>query len=171
MTERWISTKKHYCKYCNTWIPDTKISRQQHDLTDRHKNNMQRNLSRIQRQDLINRQSGLNAESTAPKATAASSTNMRNAVSNTAAYGYGDRSDMAGYLAAGKKMKFDDLPTREVVVPKAVREVNVGKWEVTQIISKGKNDEETEDGVKKEESPEPAGEALPNLPGNETGKR
>src|SRR5947207_3464833 len=154
MTERWISTKKHYCKYCNTWIPDTKISRQQHESTDRHKNAMQRNLSRIQRQDLINRHAGGQSSAPAtPKATAANSTSMRKAVVNTAAYGYGDRSDMAAYIAKGKKMKFDNLPTMtDVVLPKTVREANVGKWEVTQIIEKEKDTKD--EGIKKEESPD-----------------
>ena len=154
MTERWVSTKKHYCKYCNTWIPDTKLSRQQHESTDRHKNAMQRNLSRIQKQDLINRHaSGQSSAPTAPKATATNSTSMRKSVVNTAAYGYGDRSDMAAYIARGKKMKFDKFPTTEVDLPKRVREANVGKWEVTQIISK-EDEKENDDGVKKEESPE-----------------
>jgi U1 zinc finger len=162
MTERWISTKKHYCKYCNTWIPDTKISRQQHDISDRHKNAMQRNLSRIQRQDLINRHSNPSA-APPPKATAASGTSMRKGVANTAAYGYGDRDDMAAYIAKGKKMKFDNIPSsNDVVLPKSVREANVGKWEVTQVISK-EAEEDEKDEVKKEESPEPNDGEFPPL--------
>ena len=159
MTERWVSTKKHYCKYCNTWIPDTKISRQQHDISDRHKNAMQRNLSRIQRNDLINRHSAPSPATSSRPTAGASSTNMRRGVINTAAYGYGDRDDMAAYIAQGKKIKFDNLNSSNddvASLPKSVRETNVGKWEVTQIISKEQQDEgRRNDGVKKEESSEP----------------
>ena len=152
MTERWISTKKYYCKYCNTWIPDTKLSRQQHDISDRHKNAMQRNLSRIQRQDAINRSS--NPTLTPPRQPAASSANMRNKVVNTAAYGYGERDDMTAFLAKGKKTKYE-IPEQEEIVPLKAREGNVGKWQVTQIVSKEQDREEADDGVKKEESPDP----------------
>lgn len=163
MTERWISTKKYYCKYCNTWIPDTKISRQQHDITDRHKNAMQRNLSRIQRQDAINRSS--NPTLAPPTAAAASSANMRNKVVNTAAYGYGERDDMTAFLAKGKKTKYE-IPEQEEIVPLKAREGNVGKWEVTQILSKEEDKEGVDDGVKKEESPD-----LEEIAVNETTKR
>src|SRR5579859_1413476 len=75
MTERWVSLKKHYCKYCNTWIPDTKVSHQQHNASDRHRNAMQRNLSRIQKNDAIARNSGGNVYNpTAVKATASGGT-------------------------------------------------------------------------------------------------
>ena len=158
MTERWVSTPKHYCKYCNTWFPDTKVQRQQHELSDRHKRNMQRNIARIQRNDLIARQSGLNP--TLPQTTPATGANTRKPVANIAAYGYGDRSDMARYLAEGKKMKLDNIPAPEVPVPQKAREGNVGKWEVTQIITQEK-DEKEKDGVKREESPEPEGVKVP----------
>jgi hypothetical protein len=150
MTERWISTKKHYCKYCNTWIPDTKVSRQQHDISDRHKNAMQRNLSRLQRDQLIARQR--DPSIAAPKTTAANSASVmrRTGAPNTAAYGYGERDDMVKFLADGKKMNFKELPVPEAPIPQSMRETHVGKWEVTQIIAK----EDEVDAVKKEESPE-----------------
>jgi hypothetical protein len=171
MTERWISTKKYYCKYCNTWFPDTKVARQQHDASDRHKNAMQRNLSRIQRQDQINRVSGLDSAPTAPRPTAATGLIMRNKTTNMAAYGYGDRDDMAAFIAQGKKMKFDDLPTNEVPLPKSAREANVGKWEVTQVISKVQDEEENKDRVKKEESPDSETASTTHTTGKESGKR
>lgn len=174
MTERWISIKKHYCKYCNTWFPDTKVARQQHEASDRHKNAMQRNLSRIQRQDQINRISGVNPVSETSKPTAATGVNMRNKTSNMAAYGYGDRDDMAAYIAKGKKMRFDDLPTNEAPLPKSVREANVGKWEVTQVVSKVQDEEESNDRVKKEENSDSETTNIPlatQTMGNEPGKR
>jgi U1 zinc finger len=151
MTERWISTKKHYCKYCNTWIPDTKVSRQQHDISDRHKNAMQRNLSRLQRDQLIARQR--DSSIAAPKPTAASSASVmrRTGAPNTAAYGYGERDDMVKFLADGKKMNFKELPVPEAPIPQSMRETHIGKWEVMQIITKEENGEE---GGVKEESPE-----------------
>ena len=152
MTERWISTKKYYCKYCNTWIPDTKVSRQQHDISDRHKNAMQRNLSRIQRQDAIARSS--NPTLASPRPGVASSANMRNKVVNTAAYGYGERDDMTAFVAQGRRTKYE-IPDEEEIVPLKAREGNVGKWQVTQIISKEQDKEDVVDGVKREESPDP----------------
>jgi len=114
---------------------------------------MQRNLSRLQKDELIKRNSGLNPAVPKPTAVSAASSASRRGPINTANYGYGERDDMIGFLAEGKKMKFNELPTTEVVVPQAAREAKVGKWEVTQIITKEKEDEE-KDGVKKEESPE-----------------
>src|SRR5579871_2244013 len=161
MTERWISTKKHYCKYCNTWIPDTKVSRQQHEQTDRHKNHMQRNLSRLQRDELIKRTSGYNPQPL-PKPAAAKPT-MRNARANMTNYGYGDRDDMVGFIRDGKKMKFDNIPTApapEAYVSKAQREGSLGEWKVSKIVSQEEDGDlrkvELEDEVKKEESPEPS---------------
>ena len=52
-------------------------------------------------------------------------------------------------------MKFDNIPSSSnVELPKSVKESNIGKWEVSQAIPKGPDDE-SKDGVKKEESPEP----------------
>src|SRR5271163_1554113 len=129
MTERWVSLKKYYCKYCNTWIPDTKVGRQQHELTDRHKNAMQRNVARIQREEAIKRhQNPSLAPAAAPKATAAAPNNSRGKTLNTAAYGYGERDDMVGFIAEGKKMKFDDVPMQQAPLPKEKTEGTVGQW-------------------------------------------
>jgi len=117
---------------------------------------MQRNLSRIQRQDAINRSS--NPTLAPPKQAAASSANMRNKVMNTAAYGYGERDDMTAFLAKGKQTKYE-IPEQEEIVPLKAREGNVGKWQVTQIISKEQDQEKVDDGVKKEESPDPEDDA------------
>jgi len=73
---------------------------------------------------------------------------------NTAAYGYGERDDMTAFLAKGKKTKYE-IPEQEEIVPLKAREGNVGKWQVTQIVSKEQDREEADDGVKKEESPDP----------------
>jgi hypothetical protein len=132
---------------------------------------MQRNLSRIQRQDLINRQSNPSL-APAPRATAASGASGRKAVANTAAYGYGDRDDVTAYIARGKKMKFDNLPSsNNVELPKSVKESNIGRWEVSQVISKGQDDD-SKDGVKKEESPEPYTRDVPlNIGTADVGKK
>jgi hypothetical protein len=159
MTERWISTKKYYCKVCNTWVVDNKIQRQQHEQTDKHKNLMQRNLSRLQRDELIKRTSGYDAQALPKPATGKPV--MRNARANMANYGYSDRDDMAAWIREGKKMKFDNLPTApppDVYVPKPQREGTVGEWKVSKIISTegdGLSKVEIESEVKKEESPPP----------------
>lgn len=65
---------------------------------------------------------------------------------------------MVKFLADGKKVNFDNLPTTPVV-KETVKETKIGEWEVTRIIRQSKDDGEAdEDEVKKEESPEPAGE-------------
>src|SRR5579859_4200989 len=168
MTERWVSLKKHYCKYCNTWIPDTKVSHQQHNASDRHRNAMQRNLSRIQKNDAIARNSGGNVYNpTAVKATASGGTRATAAGggpsyagANAAAYGYGARDDMAGWMREAKKINFENLQTETAEVPLKSREVKVGEWEVTQVKRKDEGEDKgdgkvkPEAGVKKEESPE-----------------
>lgn len=94
---------------------------------------------------------------------------MRNAKSNMANYGYGERDDMIGFIRDGKKMKFDELPTaaaqQDTYVPKAEREGNVGQWKMTQVITQDDEDvrkPEIEEEVKKEESPPPKPE-IPHL--------
>jgi hypothetical protein len=119
---------------------------------------MQRNLSRLQRDQLIARQRDPSIP--VPKPTAASSTSImrRTGAPSTAAYGYGERDDMVKFLADGKKMNFKDMPVPEAPVPQKLRETHVGQWEVTQIISK--EEEQEEEGVKKEESPELEGSRM-----------
>ena len=101
---------------------------------------------------MINRSS--NPTLAPPRQAAASSANMRNEVVNTAAYGYGERDDMTAFLAKGKKTKYE-IPEEQEIVPLKAREGNVGKWQVTQIVSKEQDLDEADDGVKKEESPDP----------------
>ena len=60
---------------------------------------------------------------------------------------------MTAFLAKGKKTKYE-IPEQEEIVPLKAREGNVGKWQVTQIVSKEQDQEEGDDGVK-EESPDP----------------
>jgi len=161
MTERWISTKKHYCKYCNTWIPDTKVSRANHDASDRHKNAMQRNLTRIQRDELIKRNSGGNVYAPKPVSTAtATATTRKPSLAN---YGYGERDDMIGFIREGRKKKFDEssIPTAataaaEVYAKAAIgqREGNMGKWEVAQVITPKTENKEDGPQVKEEENEE-----------------
>ena len=123
---------------------------------------MQRNLTRIQRDELIKRNSGGNVY--APKPVAAAGVGGGRTMDKKASlanYGYGERDDMIGFIRQGKQMKFDEIPSVQgeagggyESVPVQRREGNVGKWEVTQIISKPKLDDE-EDGtpeVKEEEN-------------------
>jgi WW domain-binding protein 4 len=37
MTEYWVSQAKHYCKHCNCWIADNKLSKQHHEGGVKHK--------------------------------------------------------------------------------------------------------------------------------------
>jgi len=152
MTERWISTKKYYCKYCNTWIPDTKLGRQQHEISDRHKNAMSREVKRIQREEAIKRHSDPALAASQARRTAASGIEMRNSkggAGNTAAYGYGEDADVAAYIAREKRnFRPEDIPTgTERIEVGTSRAPNIGKWTVTQVISKK---DEVTDGVKKE---------------------
>lgn len=42
MSEYWVSKKKYFCKYCETYIADDAPSRQQHENGLRHKGNLDR---------------------------------------------------------------------------------------------------------------------------------
>lgn len=151
MTERWISTKKHYCKFCNSWFPDTKLGHQQHESTDRHKRNIQRNLSRIQRNDLIANNSGLKPE-TSTKSAVTGTAHFRNKKANYAGYGYGDRDDMAKFVREGKQaVDFEELnrSTTEERYKRVVGEAKVGKWEIAQVIAQERDPTEKE--IKQEE--------------------
>lgn len=52
MTEYWVSTKKHYCKFCKIWIADTPLNRRKHDNGPRHKAAVERNLKEMRQRTL-----------------------------------------------------------------------------------------------------------------------
>ena len=113
---------------------------------------MSREVKRIQREEAIKRHSDPALAASQSRRTAASGTEMRNARGGTgtmAAYGYGEDADVAAYIAREKRhFRPEDIPTGtqriEVGPPK---EANIGKWTVTQVISKRG---EAKDEVKKE---------------------
>jgi U1 zinc finger len=152
MTERWVSNKKYYCKYCNAWAADTKYGRATHEASDKHKNAMTREVRRIQREEQIKRHADPALAAQQPRA---GGVEMRGGVKggNTAAYGYGEDADVGTYIAQAKKeWRAEDVPERRDVVrdvkPEA-REGSIGKWTVTQVISR--KEESLEEDVKKEE--------------------
>ncbi|KAI9661481.1 MAG: hypothetical protein M1831_003003 [Alyxoria varia] len=49
MSEYWKSAPRHYCKYCQTYVRDTKTERAQHDATGRHQGAVQRFLRNLHR--------------------------------------------------------------------------------------------------------------------------
>ncbi|KAF2032004.1 hypothetical protein EK21DRAFT_34121, partial [Setomelanomma holmii] len=50
MAEYWKSTPKYWCKFCSTFVKDTKFERQQHEATGRHQGNIQRSLRGLHRE-------------------------------------------------------------------------------------------------------------------------
>jgi U1 zinc finger len=154
MTERWVSNKKYYCKYCNAWAPDTKFGRATHEASDRHKNAMTREVRRIQREEQIKRHADPALAAQAPRA---GGVEMRGGPKggNTAAYGYGEDADVAAYIAQAKRdWKAEDVPGKGIVrlAPVEEREGKIGKWTVKKVISR--KEEPLEEDVKKEEDGE-----------------
>ncbi|OCL14481.1 hypothetical protein AOQ84DRAFT_330998 [Glonium stellatum] len=49
MSEYWKSTPKYWCKFCKTYVRDTKFEKQQHEATPKHQNNIQRSLRELHR--------------------------------------------------------------------------------------------------------------------------
>ncbi|EAT85388.1 hypothetical protein HBI56_136110 [Parastagonospora nodorum] len=49
MAEYWKSTPKYWCKFCETYVKDTKFERGQHEATGRHQGNIQRSLRGLHR--------------------------------------------------------------------------------------------------------------------------
>ncbi|KAF2088924.1 hypothetical protein K490DRAFT_20639, partial [Saccharata proteae CBS 121410] len=47
MSEYWKSTPKYWCKFCETYVRDTKFERQQHESTPKHQNAIQRSLRQL----------------------------------------------------------------------------------------------------------------------------
>ncbi|KAI4614873.1 hypothetical protein J4E80_006377 [Alternaria sp. BMP 0032] len=50
MAEYWKSTPKYWCKFCSTFVKDTKFERAQHEATGRHQGNIQRSLKGLHRE-------------------------------------------------------------------------------------------------------------------------
>ncbi|KAH7080406.1 hypothetical protein BKA63DRAFT_242967 [Paraphoma chrysanthemicola] len=53
MAEYWKSTPKYWCKFCSTFVKDTKFERQQHEATGRHQGNIQRSLRGLHREQEV----------------------------------------------------------------------------------------------------------------------
>ncbi|KAH7046790.1 hypothetical protein B0J12DRAFT_627164 [Macrophomina phaseolina] len=49
MAEYWKSTPKYWCKFCQTYVRDTKFERQQHEATGKHQSAIQRSLRDLHR--------------------------------------------------------------------------------------------------------------------------
>ncbi|MCJ1248374.1 hypothetical protein MMC30_005591 [Trapelia coarctata] len=49
MSEYWKSTPKYWCKYCKTFVRDTKLEKQNHDATPKHQGNIKRFLRDLHR--------------------------------------------------------------------------------------------------------------------------
>lgn len=55
MSEFWKSIPKIYCKFCNVWYHDNRSSRDFHERSFKHKNNINRHIYEVQR-DSVKRQ-------------------------------------------------------------------------------------------------------------------
>lgn len=44
MSDVWRSTPRYHCKFCNTFVRDTKLDKQQHEATGRHQGAVQRSI-------------------------------------------------------------------------------------------------------------------------------
>lgn len=51
MSEYWKSTPKYWCKFCSTYVRDTKFDRTQHDATPKHQNSIQRSLRTLHKEN------------------------------------------------------------------------------------------------------------------------
>lgn len=49
MAEYWKSTPRYWCKYCSTYVRDTKLERQNHDATAKHQGAIKRSLKDLHR--------------------------------------------------------------------------------------------------------------------------
>ncbi|KAJ3280140.1 hypothetical protein HDU76_009264 [Blyttiomyces sp. JEL0837] len=53
MTERWVSTAKYFCKYCNIFVADNKSSRTHHESGQKHKYNVDKFMREVRKDDDI----------------------------------------------------------------------------------------------------------------------
>lgn len=51
MAEQWKSTPNYWCKFCKTYVRDTKSERAKHEATGRHKGAIDRHLRGIQKEE------------------------------------------------------------------------------------------------------------------------
>ncbi|KAI9337674.1 hypothetical protein DFJ73DRAFT_848699 [Zopfochytrium polystomum] len=51
MTEYWVSNAKYFCKYCKIFIADNKISRSTHENGLKHKDNLERYMRQIRKNE------------------------------------------------------------------------------------------------------------------------
>lgn len=53
MSEYWKSTPTYWCKFCETYVRDTPISKQQHEATGKHQGAIQRSLRKLHKDQEI----------------------------------------------------------------------------------------------------------------------
>jgi len=51
MSEYWKSTPNYWCKFCQTYVRDTKLERAKHEATGKHKGSIDRHLRGIQKEE------------------------------------------------------------------------------------------------------------------------
>jgi len=137
MSEYWKSTPTYWCKFCATYVRDTKQSRASHDATPRHQGAVQRSLRELHRtQDRAARDTQRAKDEVARLngvvggTSAASATTTRSAA--PAAVG-GSQNRQAD--AAERKRQAAQLAAMGVVVPEDLaKELGVaGEWQSVSV--------------------------------------
>lgn len=153
MAEYWKSTPRYWCKYCSTYVRDTKLERQNHDATAKHQSAIKRSLRELHRgkereerekdraKREVDRLNGVVASSSTPSS---SSTSSRMG-GGGAAQRRGGGGDGSGGALGGeeRKRQVEQLASLGVSIPDAFRPdlAMAGEWTVTSTTVVQQNDE------------------------------
>ncbi|KAI1187970.1 hypothetical protein F5B17DRAFT_293280 [Nemania serpens] len=133
MSEYWKSTPKYWCKHCSTYVRDTKLERNNHEATAKHKSALKRFLRDLHRghenelreKDRAKREiDRLNGITTKPSFSSSSASASASSSSTAAA---------AGATVAQRQRQWEQLAELGVDVPTELRRdmALAGEWTVT----------------------------------------
>ena len=146
MSEYWKSTPKYWCKYCSTYVRDTKLERTNHEATAKHQSALKRFLRDLHRgheneqreKDRAKREiDRLNGITTSKPSTSASSSSTTATVAT----------------AAQRQQQWEQLAEMGINVPTELRRdmALAGEWSVTstRIIDDPNPDDDDNEGDSK----------------------
>ncbi|OAL50561.1 U1 zinc finger domain-containing protein [Pyrenochaeta sp. DS3sAY3a] len=124
MSEYWKSTPKYWCKFCTTFVKDTKFERAQHEATGRHQGAIQRSLKGVHREQENEKRQKARAQAEVARLNglvpSASSSTVSVATGAGSKPTFQKRPEKAATLA-DRKTQWEQLAAMGVALPDAAR--------------------------------------------------
>ncbi|RDL41808.1 Uncharacterized protein BP5553_01787 [Venustampulla echinocandica] len=135
MSEYWKSTPKYWCKYCKTYVRDTKLEKQNHEATPKHQGNLKRFLRDLHRGHEKDEKDKERAKSEVARLNGLVTGGGATTVSSSSGFGRGPTPSLPKSQAtpSQRKQQLAQLAELGVSIPDEFRPemAMAGEWQVT----------------------------------------